>query len=178
MEAKPKGAYHAYVSVKLLENLLASRLRLATAVLAASTVFTAIFAIFACSKFLVSQAIRPKTKPLGGKAQIQDYSYLGHGHGYRQEWKIPDLSDSKAYVYVGNSAHYALGTKLGISEQGRLLPPGGGIVHLGPNQRPFSISMFHQLRCLNIVRGELMDSQKVVDSQLLQHCYLRQMILC
>ncbi|KAK0492299.1 hypothetical protein EDD18DRAFT_1321253 [Armillaria luteobubalina] len=141
-------------------------------------VFTAIFAFVTLNQSYVSEAIRPKTKLLGENSQAQNYSYLGHD--YPQDWSVPGLSDSKVHVYVGNSEHYALDTDLGISEWDKLLPPGGGILHLGPNQRPFSISMFHQLRCLNIIRAGLMDSQGVADAQLLHHCmnYLRQMVLC
>ncbi|PBK95940.1 hypothetical protein ARMGADRAFT_989848 [Armillaria gallica] len=160
------------------ENPLSSKLRLAMSLLAASTVFTVIFAVVTWNQIHVSQAIRPKTKLLGENVQTQNYSYLGHD--YPQEWNVPGLTDSKAYVYVGNSEHYTLDTELGISEWDSLLPVGSGMIHLGPDQRPFSISMFHQLRCLNIIRAGLMDSQKVADAQLLQHCmnYLRQMVLC
>ncbi|KAK0460191.1 uncharacterized protein EV420DRAFT_255213 [Desarmillaria tabescens] len=159
-------------------NPLSSRLRLVITFLAASTVFTAICATITCNQFQASQAIRSKIKSLGENSKTQNYSYLGHD--YPQEWNVPGLTDSEVYVYVGNSEHYALDTEPGISEWDRLLPPGGGMVHLGPNQRPFSISIFHQLRCLNIIRGGLTDSQKTADPKLLQHCmnYLRQMVLC
>ncbi len=164
------------------------------AFLAASTIFTAVFAIVTWNQVHVSQVISPRAKLLGENSQAQNHcehsgmvpphrllftaAYLGHD--YPQEWNVPGLADSKVNVYVGNSEHYALNTELGVLEWDRLLPPGGGMVHLGPNQRPFSISMFHQLRCLNIIRSGLLDSQKVADAQTLQHCmnYPRQMVLC
>ncbi|KAK0222293.1 hypothetical protein IW262DRAFT_1553458 [Armillaria fumosa] len=160
------------------ENSSSSKLRMTMAFLSASTVFTAIFAFVTLNQSYVSEAIRPKTKLLRENSQAQNYSYLGHD--YPQDWNVPGLSDSKVHVYIGNSEHYALDTDLGISEWDKLLPPGGGILHLGPNQRPFSISMFYQLHCLNIIRAGLMDSQGVADAQLLHHCmnYLRQIILC
>ncbi|KAK0477367.1 hypothetical protein IW261DRAFT_1421075 [Armillaria novae-zelandiae] len=160
------------------ENLSSSRLRLAMAFLAASTVFTAILAFATLNQPCVSEAIHPKAKLLEEISQVQNYSYLGYD--YPQNWNVRGLSNSTVYVYVGNSEHYTLDTDLGISEWDRLVPPDGGILHLGPDQRPFSISMFHQLRCLNIIRAGLMDSRGVVDAQLLRHCmnYLRQMMLC
>ncbi|KAF8207233.1 hypothetical protein K438DRAFT_429642 [Mycena galopus ATCC 62051] len=51
-------------------------------------------------------------------------------------------------------------------------------------RRPFSISMFHQLRCISILRKEMVSAQKTgvvkPDSQLNQHCinYMRQMLFC
>ncbi|KAK0185496.1 hypothetical protein F5146DRAFT_1005480 [Armillaria mellea] len=179
-EAEPEGAYHALVIIntKLLENPLSSRLRLAMAFLAASTVFTAIFAFVSFNQFYVEGAIRPKAKLLDQNTQALNYSYLGHD--YPQEWNVPGLADSEVYTYVGNSEHYNLDTQLAVSEWDRLLPPGGGMLHLGPNQQPFSISMFHQLHCLNIIRAGLMESKRAADEQPLQHCmnYLRQMVLC
>ncbi|KAK0460181.1 uncharacterized protein EV420DRAFT_254840 [Desarmillaria tabescens] len=152
---------------------LSSRLRLVITFLAASQFFTAICAIITCNQFQTAQAIRPKIKLFGENIQTQNYSYLGHD--YLQEWNVPGPTDSEVYAYVANLKHYALDTETGISEWDRLLPPGGGMVHLGPTQRPFSVSMFHQLRYLNIIRGGLKDPK-----ELLQHCmnYLQQMVLC
>jgi hypothetical protein len=54
-----------------------------------------------------------------------------------------------------NTIHYALDTPLGIAEWNSLTPPDGGVLRLGPNKRTFTISMFHQLQCLNVVRESL-----------------------
>ncbi|PCH37193.1 hypothetical protein WOLCODRAFT_157896 [Wolfiporia cocos MD-104 SS10] len=83
-----------------------------------------------------------------------------------------------------NSVHYASNTPQGIAEWNSTLPTGGGILHLGDDLMPFSISMFHHLRCLDIIR-ESLASRMTGDvdtppSMLDRHCmnYLRQMILC
>ncbi|KAK0460224.1 uncharacterized protein EV420DRAFT_1535704 [Desarmillaria tabescens] len=118
------------------------------AFLAASTVFTAICPTITCNQFQASQAIRSKTRLVGENAQTPNYcehsgtiprhcllsttAYLRHD--YPQEWNIPGLTDSEVYIYVGNSKHYALNTKRGISEWNRLLPRSGGMVHLGHNR--------------------------------------------
>ena len=84
-----------------------------------------------------------------------------------------------------NTIHYAPNTSLGEIEWNYTLPRGGAVVHLGPDCRPFTVSMFHQLRCLNIVRAAIIKSHDgdPLDLQrrkLVDHCmnYLRQMILC
>ena len=64
-------------------------------------------------------------------------------------------------------------------DEWKALVPRGGIIYLGKTQRPFTISMFHQLRCLDIIRVSL-KAENSRDSQLIQHCfnYLRQTALC
>lgn len=64
-----------------------------------------------------------------------------------------------------------------------LVPDNGGIVHMGPEQRPFMPSVFHQLRCLNIIRASYLLVNTTVGQAVdptTEHClnYLRQMVLC
>lgn len=63
----------------------------------------------------------------------------------------------------------------------------GGIIRLGKDKERYSISMFHQLRCLDIIGNDIIvanatDSKlgAAVPGQMTQHCmnYLRQMVLC
>lgn len=88
-----------------------------------------------------------------------------------------------------NTVHYDLGTDLGILEWNNATLPGpnhDGIVWLtveGGERKPFTFSLFHQLRCLNIVRESLMARRHppyTEPSRLATHCmnYLRQMVLC
>lgn len=73
------------------------------------------------------------------------------------------------------------------------LPSGQGIFLLGPNHdRPFTISMFHQIRCLDIIRkaiigfegGSKQDGRRGADAMATEadarQCigYIRQMVLC
>jgi hypothetical protein len=68
------------------------------------------------------------------------------------------------------------------------LAPNDGIVHLGPHRRPYSISLFHQLRCLDIIRRDMVvdESRRPPEdttsssNKLSRHClnYMRQMVLC
>lgn len=83
-----------------------------------------------------------------------------------------------------NSVHFAYNTSLGALEWKSTLPSGGGILHLGDHLEPYSISLFHELRCLDVVREGFVKFEKsgrtVKPDALVHHCmnYLRQMILC
>ena len=59
------------------------------------------------------------------------------------------------------------------------LAPGNGTIYLGENDNPFSISMFHQMRCLSVIRLGIVNWPPKLP-ELTRHClnYLRQIILC
>lgn len=91
-------------------------------------------------------------------------------------------------MFIEDTVRYQMDNEDSHAEWEALVP-NDGIVYLGADKRPFSISMFHQLRCLNIVRRDLVEAHKPSDSEktnqhqptdLSRHCinYLRQMILC
>jgi len=94
-----------------------------------------------------------------------------------------------AHLPMENTVHYDLGTDLGILEWNNATLPGpnhDGVVWLtmkGGERRPFTFSLFHQLRCLNIVRESLLARRHppyTKPSRLATHCmnYIRQMVLC
>ncbi|KAI0700815.1 hypothetical protein C8T65DRAFT_580005 [Cerioporus squamosus] len=58
--------------------------------------------------------------------------------------------------------------------------PEGGIVYLGPAHTPYTVSMMHQLRCLDVVRDQLTRPLRDRDAEPTRHClnYLRQMVTC
>jgi hypothetical protein len=60
------------------------------------------------------------------------------------------------------------------------LAPHNGIVYLGRHRQPYSISLFHQLRCLDIIRRDMILGSDDADGKLSRHClnYMRQMVLC
>ncbi len=105
------------------------------------------------------------------------------GDDYPQEWDIPTLDP--VLMSVENSVHYAFNTSLSVLEWEAILPSNGGVLYLGDRDQPqrSTISMFHQLRCLNIIRDGLVSfrgTDKTAPSRLVTHCmqYLRQMVLC
>ena len=60
------------------------------------------------------------------------------------------------------------------------LAPNNGILYLGSHRQPFSISLFHQLRCLDTIRRDVAEVLPQEESYLSRHClnYMRQMVLC
>lgn len=89
-------------------------------------------------------------------------------------------------AYIEDTRHYQLSGTDADKEWNELYP-GGGIIRLGPSSPPYSISMFHELRCLDIIRVDLARIQSSNSSAsmpppstLARHCmnYIRQMLLC
>ncbi|KAI0649019.1 hypothetical protein C8Q79DRAFT_1007594 [Trametes meyenii] len=113
-------------------------------------------------------------------------SYSYRHSDFPHTWPLPPLPT--VYLSHEDNAHYALHTVLGMAEWNATLPRGGAILRLGPDFRPFTLSMFHQLRCLNILRGVFVelygsshsDTVGPEDQRMAGHCmnYLRQMVLC
>ncbi|KAI0315986.1 hypothetical protein OF83DRAFT_1025891, partial [Amylostereum chailletii] len=109
------------------------------------------------------------------------------GRDYPQEWPL-DLGPP-VHMSFSDSAHYALDTDLGRAEWNASLPRGGATVRLGGARRPFTVGMFHQVRCLDILR-ETYAAYYADDSPgatvppparaMARHCmnYVRQMVLC
>ena len=86
-----------------------------------------------------------------------------------------------------DSVQYPIDTPAGIAAWQATLPRRGALLHLGPKWHTFTLSMFHQLRCLDILREII--TQFHVDDQtnttysqpgMASHCmnYLRQTVLC
>ncbi|KAG2151243.1 uncharacterized protein EDB93DRAFT_1103191 [Suillus bovinus] len=91
---------------------------------------------------------------------------------------LPLAQAGPALMAFEDSVHYQMNTEDGRAEWASLTP-GNGLVYLGEQRgHPFSISMFHQLRCLDILREDIVRANS--SAALSRHClnYLRQMIMC
>jgi Mycotoxin biosynthesis protein UstYa len=82
-----------------------------------------------------------------------------------------------------NSVNYQMNGSAAEAQWKALIPPGDGIVRLGPDKKPFMLSTFHQLRCLDIIRESYardMLQKRANPTPLTRHCmnYIRQMVLC
>lgn len=81
-----------------------------------------------------------------------------------------------------NSNRYHLSSPEGIAEWSSLIPPNGGVIHLGKNGAPFTVSMIHQLRCLDIIRNYFVSNEAMREktASLTKHClnYIRQVVTC
>lgn len=61
-----------------------------------------------------------------------------------------------------------------------MMPANGGIVRVGPDRQPYMLSMFHQLKCLDILRRMYVEDHGGALDGVGRHClnYLRQTLLC
>ncbi|RDX57167.1 hypothetical protein OH76DRAFT_1394946 [Lentinus brumalis] len=107
------------------------------------------------------------------------------GRDYPRAWPLPPLAP--VHLSHEDSVHYSLETEVGVAEWNATLPSGGAVIHLGPDGRPFTVSMFHQMRCLDIIRDVVvsyyLDSSpnaRPGKPKLVHHCmnYLRQTVMC
>lgn len=102
------------------------------------------------------------------------------GFDFPESWPV----ERRPVFQVSDSpTHFRLDTQDGI-RQWQALVPNDGVIYLGPHMQPFTIAMMHQLRCLDIIRHELVtgkhtDAPSSV-AELSRHCmnYLRQMVMC
>ncbi|KIJ53317.1 hypothetical protein M422DRAFT_222673 [Sphaerobolus stellatus SS14] len=78
---------------------------------------------------------------------------------------------------IDNSVHYGVNEPEADAEWDALVP-NDGVVEL--DGEIYTISMFHQLRCLNVIRLALRERGDRGPTDLDRHClnYLRQMFLC
>ncbi|KAJ6448894.1 hypothetical protein C8R45DRAFT_1114960 [Mycena sanguinolenta] len=107
------------------------------------------------------------------------YSYIGDD--YPRAWPIPMAGP--VLMPLENTRRYMIEAPESGQEWDSMTP-NNGIIRLGEQRRPFSISMFHQLRCISLLRKEMVSAQKTgvvkPNSPLNQHCinYLRQLLFC
>ncbi|KAH9979597.1 hypothetical protein BGW80DRAFT_1157917, partial [Lactifluus volemus] len=102
-------------------------------------------------------------------------AYVGADHP--RTWDIGLLRPIR--MYIEPTKHYQLSGHDADAEWAALAP-NDGIIHLGPHRQPYSISLFHQLRCLDIIRRDVVGSFPPERNKLSRHClnYMRQMVLC
>lgn len=91
-------------------------------------------------------------------------------------------------MLIENTKRYQLDTEEGGQDWESLVPEDGGIVYVRNQDtgelETYTISMFHELRCLNVIRLELIRPSRFElpppNELLVTHClnYVRQRILC
>lgn len=76
-----------------------------------------------------------------------------------------------------DTVHYSINREAGKAEWSRVFPKGGGFLRLGPKNRYFGLSMYHQMHCLITIQDAI---RKHNADDHAHHClnYMRQMILC
>jgi len=93
-------------------------------------------------------------------------------------WDLGHLSIVK--MATEDTVNYQLNGSTASAQWAALVPKHGGIVHIGPHRKPYMLSVFHQLTCLDILRRIYADNHEETFEPLGRHClnYLRQTLLC
>ncbi|KAJ6540553.1 hypothetical protein B0H19DRAFT_1001692 [Mycena capillaripes] len=96
-------------------------------------------------------------------------------------WNLGPLGVVK--LAVEDTVSYPLNGSDANARWESMMPRGGGIVRVGPDRQPYMLSIFHQLKCLDILRRFHVAAVEGHDSGLdahARHClnYLRVMVLC
>lgn len=99
-----------------------------------------------------------------------------HSGGGNDFTGVLEVERPPVVLEFDNGAWYGLDA---VDEWASLVP-GDGLVYLGSQHEPFMVSMFHELRCLDIIRGQLIVPRMARKLGIAHHCmnYLRQMVLC
>ncbi|TFK35071.1 hypothetical protein BDQ12DRAFT_688754 [Crucibulum laeve] len=100
--------------------------------------------------------------------------------GYAYEW---DINLPLVLMDFQNTVNYQLNGSVADAQWEAMMPQNDGLIYLGPEKQPFMLSVFHQLRCLDIMRRAYTDGAAGGDSHkspLARHClnYIRQMVYC
>lgn len=129
------------------------------------------------ARIIVSSLLRVMSTSMRTHRMHDAIGYIGHD--YPHEWPI-----ERPFVRLAgqHSSRFQLDTPDGAAEW-RSIVPGDGLVHLGEDKQPYTISMMHQLRCLDIIREEMLvgrGEESTEPSALSRHClnYIKQMVLC
>ncbi|KAK0434492.1 hypothetical protein EV421DRAFT_1909387 [Armillaria borealis] len=83
------------------------------------------------------------------------------------EWPIPSLNPVLLSIESSSTRFQA-----DADAEWDSLVPGDGLLHLGDRQRPFTLGMFHQLQCINVLRRGILEtyhSYPLSDSELVAH---------
>ncbi|KAH9484724.1 hypothetical protein JR316_0001624 [Psilocybe cubensis] len=96
---------------------------------------------------------------------------------------LKDRGTPVAMLLQGRTSHYRIDEPDANEEYSRLLPSGGHLVHYPDsdgNMKEYTVTIFHQLKCLNIVREAYLNDASQPISRFTRHCmtYLRQSLLC
>lgn len=79
---------------------------------------------------------------------------------------------------IAASPHYSIDGPYAAEQWKQLLLDSGHTVHI--NGDVYTVTLFHQLKCLDLIREEYAISPVHVTSPIVRHCmnYLRQTLLC
>ncbi|KJA18985.1 hypothetical protein HYPSUDRAFT_144239, partial [Hypholoma sublateritium FD-334 SS-4] len=105
------------------------------------------------------------------------------GNDYPRTWAIGKEVQEQVLTPFESSVHFNFRAEMANATWDSQFPR-NGLIRLGAHQEIFSISMFHQLRCISLIRSDIFQlhssNYTTAINPLSGHClnYLRQMVLC
>ncbi|KAI0362152.1 hypothetical protein OH77DRAFT_1416377 [Trametes cingulata] len=107
----------------------------------------------------------------------KSYTYRGHDHP--RYLPLPDGDLPEVLVTFEESEHYPVEGPTSDDQWFSLSSASGGYVRLGPTNRMFMVTMFHELHCLRILNLAF-GKHSIATLAHIQHClnYLRLSALC
>ncbi|KAF9524163.1 hypothetical protein CPB83DRAFT_861718 [Crepidotus variabilis] len=115
------------------------------------------------------------------EARVSQETYSYRGHDYPETLPLPMGEPPLVLMTDEESVHYPLLGMESDSEWFALadLESGSGYLRLGPENRIFAVSMFHQMHCLRMINLAFLKAH-IASPPHLHHClnYLRQAALC
>lgn len=118
------------------------------------------------------------------RAARRSYGSSSRPTGYREndfpaELPIPASKREWAVeMLVEDSLHYPMSGPLADEEWSTVMPATGPVLALGAQKRPFTVSMLHELHCLDVLRRTMV--ARAGPSEEARACmnYVRQMVMC
>ncbi|THH03568.1 hypothetical protein EW145_g6169 [Phellinidium pouzarii] len=120
------------------------------------------------------------TFTLQRRPTMSDRQYTYIADDFPAEIDVPGLEEQVSLV-TEQTTHYQLNGSEADMEWEMLLPLPARLVRLGPDFRPFAVSMLHTLHCLDRLRHYLYETPTTnVGREHVEHCanYIREDILC
>ncbi|KAI0359763.1 hypothetical protein OH77DRAFT_1501557 [Trametes cingulata] len=109
---------------------------------------------------------------------VQEREYSYYAHDFPEILPLPSPVGT-VQVVMEESVHYAPLGNQSEDAWASTTTTGGGYVRLGPTDRMFAVSMFHEMHCLRTINRAFSKTTGATPPHL-QHClnYIRQNILC
>ncbi|KAI1794462.1 hypothetical protein LXA43DRAFT_1091977 [Ganoderma leucocontextum] len=101
-----------------------------------------------------------------------EYSFIGEDYPMYYPLDVRHV-----FLVPEDTVHYGIAGPDADAEWESIFPPGGGFVPLGQGRRWFGIALYHQMHCLDLIRGAIGGKNYTGH---IHHCfnYLREAILC
>ncbi|KAI0663837.1 hypothetical protein C8Q70DRAFT_1050464 [Cubamyces menziesii] len=117
-------------------------------------------------------SVQGEYPPPGQRSHSVQYTFVGEDYPAYYPLDMDEVSLTPEFTI-----HYQVSGETAEREWASILPEGGGFLHLGAEERPFGITLFHQLSCLQRLRRAIDTGDA---SAPVHRCmnYLRQSILC